>query len=45
MALNNLGYKAVGIRIDSGDLAYLSNRARETFTLVADKYDLPGLPN
>lgn len=41
MALNNLGYKALGIRIDSGDLAYLSNKARETFQLVAEKYDLP----
>ncbi|KAJ1531966.1 hypothetical protein ONE63_000603 [Megalurothrips usitatus] len=41
MALNNLGYKALGIRIDSGDLAYLSNKARETFQLVSEKYDLP----
>lgn len=41
MALNNLGYKALGIRIDSGDLAYLSNKAREVFSLVAEKYDIP----
>jgi len=41
MALNKLGYRAIGIRIDSGDLAYLSNRARETFQLIAETYDLP----
>ena len=37
MALNDLGYRAVGIRIDSGDLAYLSNKAREVFLKIADK--------
>jgi nicotinate phosphoribosyltransferase len=36
LALHKLGYKALGIRIDSGDLAYLSNKARETFEKVAD---------
>nr|XP_024215828.1 nicotinate phosphoribosyltransferase-like isoform X4 [Halyomorpha halys] len=41
MALNELGYRAVGIRIDSGDLAYLSNKAREVFIKIADKYSLP----
>lgn len=35
LALNDLGYKAIGIRIDSGDLAYLSNKSRETFVKVA----------
>lgn len=38
LALNDLGYRARGIRIDSGDLAYLSNKARETFEIVALKY-------
>ncbi|KAF4521063.1 hypothetical protein B566_EDAN012362 [Ephemera danica] len=41
LALNDLGYQAIGVRIDSGDLAYLSNKARETFEKVAQKYNLP----
>ncbi|KAF6213482.1 hypothetical protein GE061_011202 [Apolygus lucorum] len=41
MSLHDLGYRAIGIRIDSGDLAYLSNKAREVFNKVAEKYDLP----
>lgn len=39
MALNDLGYKSLGIRIDSGDLAYLSKIARETFQSIAQHYD------
>ncbi|XP_075214764.1 nicotinate phosphoribosyltransferase isoform X2 [Lycorma delicatula] len=45
LALNDLGYKAVGIRIDSGDLAYLSKKARETFTKIATKYNIPWFAN
>lgn len=41
MALNELEYKAIGIRIDSGDLAYLSNVARHYFTLIAQEFNLP----
>ncbi|XP_055296797.1 nicotinate phosphoribosyltransferase isoform X2 [Sitodiplosis mosellana] len=41
MALNDQGYRAVGIRIDSGDLAYLSCLARETFDTVANKFKIP----
>ncbi|CAL7943143.1 unnamed protein product [Xylocopa violacea] len=41
LALNDLGYKAVGIRIDSGDLAYLSNTARDIFERIAIKYNIP----
>ncbi|XP_011862652.1 PREDICTED: nicotinate phosphoribosyltransferase isoform X3 [Vollenhovia emeryi] len=41
LALNDLGYKAVGIRIDSGDLAYLSNVARDIFEKIAVKYNIP----
>jgi nicotinate phosphoribosyltransferase len=37
--LNDLGYKSLGIRIDSGDLAYLSKIARETFQSIAQHYD------
>lgn len=41
LALNDLGYYAVGIRIDSGDLAYLSCLARETFERVAESFKVP----
>jgi len=39
MALNDMGYLPQGIRIDSGDLAYLSNLARKTFEKVAKEYE------
>ncbi|CAH2235538.1 jg23970 [Pararge aegeria aegeria] len=45
LALNDCGYKAVGIRIDSGDLAYLSVLARDTFHQVAEKFQLPWFTN
>ena len=38
LALIDFGYKPVGIRIDSGDLAYLSKWARELFNEVAQEY-------
>ncbi|XP_015522480.1 nicotinate phosphoribosyltransferase isoform X3 [Neodiprion pinetum] len=41
LALSDLGYQAIGIRIDSGDLAYLSMTAREVFEKIAVKYNLP----
>ncbi|XP_076638745.1 nicotinate phosphoribosyltransferase isoform X3 [Colletes latitarsis] len=41
LALNDLGYKSIGIRIDSGDLAYLSNAARDIFEIIAAKYNIP----
>ncbi|XP_026320366.1 nicotinate phosphoribosyltransferase isoform X1 [Hyposmocoma kahamanoa] len=40
LALNDCGYRAVGIRIDSGDLAYLSVLARDTFEKVAESFKL-----
>uniref|UniRef100_A0A6A7G1C9 Nicotinate phosphoribosyltransferase n=2 Tax=Hirondellea gigas TaxID=1518452 RepID=A0A6A7G1C9_9CRUS len=41
LALHQLGYKPIGIRLDSGDLAYLSNTVRTLFGQVAIKFDLP----
>ncbi|XP_053693651.1 nicotinate phosphoribosyltransferase isoform X2 [Sabethes cyaneus] len=41
LALNDQGYRAVGIRIDSGDLAYLSCLARETFERISECFKLP----
>lgn len=41
LALSDLGYRAVGIRLDSGDLAYLSCIARQCFTEISLKYNLP----
>lgn len=35
-------YKAGGIRLDSGDLAYLSNEARKFFQIVENEFNLPG---
>lgn len=45
MALNDLGYRAIGIRIDSGDLAYLSKVAREAFVSVGKQFDMPWFPS
>ncbi|KAG8200816.1 hypothetical protein JTE90_006396 [Oedothorax gibbosus] len=41
LGLIHLGYKPGGVRIDSGDLAYLSNVAFQTFCSVADHYNIP----
>lgn len=41
LALNDLGYKAIGIRLDSGDLAYQSNFARDLFERIGIKYNIP----
>ncbi|MCX6743718.1 MAG: nicotinate phosphoribosyltransferase [Candidatus Parcubacteria bacterium] len=40
LALHECGYKALGIRLDSGDLAYLSQKSRELFKFVANKYQI-----
>lgn len=45
LALNELGYMAVGIRIDSGDLAYLSKVARQYFEEISSKYKIPWFKN
>lgn len=39
LALINFGYKPVGIRIDSGDLAYLSRYSRNFFSKVAAAFE------
>ena len=41
LALFDLDYLAVGIRIDSGDLAYLSRMAREMFEKVSKAFKIP----
>lgn len=41
LALHDQGYLPIGIRIDSGDLAYLSCLARKNFVSVSEHYNLP----
>lgn len=41
LALHDLGYAPLGVRLDSGDLAYLSKRIRAWFTEVATKHARP----
>ncbi|GAA0173373.1 glycosyltransferase [Lithospermum erythrorhizon] len=41
LALNDLGYKAVGIRLDSGDLAYQSCEARKFFCAIEKEFNNP----
>ncbi|GAA0146811.1 glycosyltransferase [Lithospermum erythrorhizon] len=38
LALNDLGYKAMGIRLDSGDLAYQSCEARKFFNVIEKEF-------
>ncbi|GER51356.1 nicotinate phosphoribosyltransferase family protein [Striga asiatica] len=42
LALNDLGYKAAGVRLDSGDLAYLSCETRRFFQAIEKEFRLPG---
>ena len=39
LALHELGRRALGVRIDSGDLAYLSREIRARFVAVAAQFD------
>lgn len=41
LALNDLAFQAIGIRIDSGDIAYLSYVARDYFSKISTKYEIP----
>ncbi|XP_040208086.1 nicotinate phosphoribosyltransferase isoform X1 [Rana temporaria] len=43
LALHQLGYKAVGVRLDSGDLAKQSVEIRKIFRLCAERFDVPAL--
>ncbi|XP_052765116.1 nicotinate phosphoribosyltransferase-like isoform X2 [Mya arenaria] len=45
MALSELGYQALGIRLDSGDLSYLSQIVRDTFRKVAIAFELQWIEN
>lgn len=45
LALNELGYKSLGIRLDSGDLAYLSKQARKIFSIIEKEFGVPGFRN
>lgn len=41
MALDQFGYHPIGIRIDSGDLAYLSKEAYKLFQQIANHFECP----
>jgi len=40
LALARIGYKPVGVRLDSGDLAYLSKEVRKIFKRVSEQQDI-----
>ncbi|KAJ7522498.1 hypothetical protein O6H91_18G014400 [Diphasiastrum complanatum] len=42
LALQQLGYKPKGIRLDSGDLSYLSIEARKFFVAIEKQFAMPG---
>lgn len=41
LALHRLGYRPIGIRLDSGDLAFLSRAARRLFREVSERASVP----
>uniref|UniRef100_A0A8C5PQX8 Nicotinate phosphoribosyltransferase n=1 Tax=Leptobrachium leishanense TaxID=445787 RepID=A0A8C5PQX8_9ANUR len=41
LALHQLGFRAVGVRLDSGDLAGLSVQIRKLFRVCAKQFDVP----
>mmetsp|Transcript_1374 Transcript_1374/g.1836 ORF Transcript_1374/g.1836 Transcript_1374/m.1836 type:complete len:548 (-) Transcript_1374:68-1711(-) len=40
LALHDCGYKALGVRLDSGDLAYLSKECRNRFTEIGKQFGI-----
>lgn len=40
LALNDIGHMPVGVRLDSGDLAYLSKETRKMFRAVSERYSV-----
>ncbi|KAK9884535.1 hypothetical protein WA026_007376 [Henosepilachna vigintioctopunctata] len=45
LALLDFGYSPIGIRLDSGDLAYLSNVARNYFKRISEIFKVPSFEN
>ncbi|XP_072266648.1 nicotinate phosphoribosyltransferase [Pyxicephalus adspersus] len=45
LALHELGYKAVGVRLDSGDLARQSVEIRKIFRRCAERFNVPAFEN
>lgn len=45
LALLEVGYTPIGVRLDSGDLAYLSVETRNYFKVVANKYNMSTFAN
>lgn len=41
LALQEIGYEPIGIRLDSGDLAHLSSVCREMFRTTGERFDVP----
>jgi nicotinate phosphoribosyltransferase len=41
LVLHDLGYTVLGVRLDSGDLAYLSKQCRRKFIEISEKYNAP----
>lgn len=41
LALRDMGYQPLGIRLDSGDLAYLSKQCRKKFIEVSQRFSVP----
>jgi nicotinate phosphoribosyltransferase len=45
LALHECNYQPIGLRLDSGDLAYLSLEVRLRFTEIAQKFNIPDIKN